>query len=54
MIEKRKDVHSGPNLGIHLLHNVGTALATRIVTSLLGVVTFGLMARSLGAAGLGV
>ncbi|HEY6928014.1 MAG TPA: oligosaccharide flippase family protein [Steroidobacteraceae bacterium] len=40
-------------LGKKLLGNLGSALAGRVVGSLLGVVTFGVLARSIGASGLG-
>jgi O-antigen/teichoic acid export membrane protein len=41
------------SLGASLLHNASSALLGRIVGSLLGVVTFGVIARTIGAAGLG-
>lgn len=40
-------------LGKKLLGNLGSALAGRVAGSLIGVVTFGVLARSIGASGLG-
>src|SRR6185437_9113691 len=40
-------------LGTKLLGNLGSALAGRVIGALIGVVTFGVLARSIGADGLG-
>jgi O-antigen/teichoic acid export membrane protein len=42
-----------PSLAHRLMHNIGSALAGRVIGALLGVVTFGVLARDLGADGLG-
>lgn len=41
------------SLGANLLRNIGSALAGTLATTLIGIVTFGVLARSLGAEGLG-